>query len=160
MAGIVFDLLSASERTALPFLRELAETDLSANAILSRLKENGLGIRRSNGLSIISQLRNVISTRPYVANVGVNKQLTIDNLPTALTDIRRNFSYEIRIDGRLDATGEKASTYVTVTSDELLTKQEALDIAADYSDTDGTVYGISYDTATVTQVLVKPGYSS
>lgn len=68
--AVLFDLLTGGARAALPFLTELAATDLSANAIIDKLKEFGLGFQRQQALNVIGALRSAEDPMRFIKLIG------------------------------------------------------------------------------------------
>jgi len=63
-------------------------------------------------------------------------------LPVALTDIRREFSYNVRVTGQ-DPTGTLIERNITVSTDNArLSRQEIEDLALQATEKGGTPYGV------------------
>lgn len=133
-------------------LSSLAESELSANAIIASLKGTEAAINRAKGLQAIRELRGVISTRPYVTSVNYNARLNPDRLPYALTDQKREYSFRAELRVLNANTGEFETVVRNLSSSELLTKQEAIDRLQEmFADTASTS-GVEFDSAVITQV--------
>lgn len=138
-------------------LSSLAESELSANAIIAQLSGTEAAIQRSKGLQVIKALRGITSTRPYVASVGVNKNLNPDNLPYAATDQLRNYSYRLVLTVTTDTDPTPQNIYRNVKSNDLLTKQQAIDEFLEQFNDGSDGYQYDVISAQVQQVTKKPG---
>lgn len=128
MANIL-DLIKG-EGLAVMFIKGLAETALSSTEILSQLRANGLGIRTQTGYNVINYFRNTVQPAgQYTKYLNLNSYPTIARLPLSATSQLRNFSYWIKLTGFDKNSGELSSSNIRVSSNNLLTKQQALDIA-------------------------------
>lgn len=146
------DLLKGEGET-IEFIKKAAETTKSATEILESLKAQGLGIRRQTGLQVISYLReNTIPARSYIASVNLTKLPTISRLPLSLTNQLRNFAYKALLTGVNSLTGEEQTRSITVSSSQLLTKQEALDIATSIADSDSQSGGLNGSTGVIAEI--------
>lgn len=138
-------------------LSSLAESDLSANAIIQQLQGTQAAVQRSKGLQAIRELRGIQATRPYVASVGVTKNLNPESIPYAATDQLRNYSYRLVLTVTTDTDPAPRSIYRNVKSNDLLTKQQAIDEFLESFNDGSEGYQFDVISATVQQVTKKPG---
>lgn len=128
MAIGLIELLTAGAREAFPMLTSLAETELSANAILQQVKDAGYAIRRQTGLDIIGALRdNVNAARQFrlISNTTIPDP---NKFGTALTNIIRDYSYKVKVSGG----PESFPTHITISSNDVLNKDQILGTADAY----------------------------
>ena len=156
MAALVDLLLAGVERAATPFIEALSASELSGNEILSTLKDYGIGIRRTNGLELIRQFRNINSVKPYIDGLRLDRLPNPERLAESATNILRNYSYKVSLDGTHAVTGEKVTQYVTVSTNRLLNKQAAVDIATSMALEDPSLYPIDITHARITNVTKNP----
>jgi hypothetical protein len=137
-------------------LSSLAETDLSASAIIARLQGTEAAIRRQTGFQAINALRGVISTRPYINSVTLNARPNPNRIPFALTTQKRAYSYRLELSVINEDTGETEIVTRNLSSSTLLTKQEAIDSIMDaFAETNSTS-GVEFDSARVIQITQTP----
>jgi hypothetical protein len=134
----------------------LENVTLSANRILQIANDAGLAVRRSDGLALIRNARQQVSTRPYISSVGLDKLPNPARFATPAYQMNDNYHYLVRVDGVDPETGERTTRYVTVASETVLTKQAALDTAGAYIETDPESYHISEYELTVENAFVNP----
>ena len=123
--------LPASARIAYPIIQAGARRGLSSRAIERIVRQSGLTISR--GRSILPIMRQTLAIERAGANIRfVPKSLTINTsrLPLALTNIRRNFSFVVRVVGR-DALGNLIDRHLTVSTDRSLITPGEIEEAAD-----------------------------
>jgi hypothetical protein len=123
VAANFLDLITANGE-AVMFIRSLIETSQSANSILTSLRANGLKIANSTGNQIINYLRSQPS-QAYVQTLPEDQLPNLQRVPSSLTQTLRNYSYTYRFEGVSRLTGETLKRYVTISSNDLLTKQQA-----------------------------------
>lgn len=123
MAANFLDLISGNGE-AVMFIKSLIETSRSANSILSELRVNGLSIATNTGYQIINYLR-AQPTQAYTQQLSDEALPNIQRIPTSLTQTIRNYAYTYRFEGTSRLTGEKMTRYITISSNDLLTKQQA-----------------------------------
>lgn len=123
------DLIS-SEAPIVSFIRGLINTPASARAILSQARSAGHSIGNATGLQVINYLRSEVqSPLSYVQNLANDKLPNLNNIGKSLTKQLRNFAYVVELNGVDALTGEGTTRHVTVSTNKLLTKQEAIDFA-------------------------------
>lgn len=122
--------LLPGEWTAFSFISSLAKEDISSSEILARVAANGLTIRQNTGLNIINYLRNnTIPATKYLNSLNMNVLPSIARIPQSITTQLRNFAYTVSINGVSQFTGEQLEKFITVSTNSLLSKQQALDTA-------------------------------
>ena len=126
-----FDRLSRSVKSNYPIIRAGVSRGLTATAINDLIKSNiGVGVRRSDLLEGIRIARGVQTAGRNIGNGGFNRRPNYDTLPSFTRISSENkylVEYEIRWKDSL--TGEVGSNFITVGTDERLTRLE-LDLEA------------------------------
>lgn len=124
-----------------PIAQKGISAGLSGNAILKAYSAAGPGIRRTLGLEVVRAVRGVERT------ASVFKALKLDvfpdpgKIPTALTGTLRDFSYRVSYRG-LTEEGKPFQSYVTVSTNDLITRRQAEDVALGYIEEIPEEYGI------------------
>ena len=112
--------LSRSAGLAYPYAKAAFSRGLSANAALAAYGELGGAIRRTDFLGIYRELRGVSEAAYHVRNIRKDYLPDPDRLPHAITQIRKDYSFNVRLDIRDAESGEPISRNITVTSDRLM----------------------------------------
>jgi len=94
---------------------------LSANAALRLARQTGIGVRRHNFLSIYRELRGQSEAAYHIRSVRKTHLPNVDRLPHAITNIRREYSFNVRLNLRDGQTGEIMHRNITVSTDRLMT---------------------------------------
>ena len=132
MALPLLATLPKTARIAYPIIQAGTRRGLSSRAIERIVRQAGLPISR--GRSILPIMRSVQAIEAAGANIRfIPKLLRINTmrLPTALTFIRRNFSFTVRVVGR-DLFGNLIERHVTVSTDRALVTPAEIEEAADF----------------------------
>lgn len=142
------------EGPAIAFIRSLVETAASANEILEKLSLEGIGIRRATGLGVIRYLRETAQpARKYISSLTLNALPNPLRLPKSLTTTLRNFTYVTQLEGFSSKTGQLEQRTINVSSNALLTKQQALDVAEQYATGSFQSGGLDSASGTVTDIF-------
>lgn len=121
--------LSASARRALPFIERSVRTGMSSTALQSALAARGMGVRRTDLLDAIRHVRGVERRTNALASVRRDRKPDPSRIAIARTNIRRNFSFTVRVRGFDMVSGDLTERFVTITSDSVLSRQELEDAA-------------------------------
>ena len=132
MALPLLATLSKTARIAYPIIEAGTLRGLTSRTIESIVRQSGLSISR--GRSILPIMRGVQAIMAAGANIrfipkGLN--INIARLPSALTDIRRQLSFKVRVRGR-DVFGNLIERTVTVSTDRLLITPGEIEEAAQF----------------------------
>ena len=146
--------LKLSFGEAFTFLQEAYEAGKGFTESLNALRAGGLGIAEANARTIYDYLSGPLyESNKYISNLGLESLPTIGKLAPSITPTLRNFSYTVKFNGTTTATNERAEQYITVSTNTLLTKQEAIDTAAAYM-SNADIYGLDeLDEGEVVDVL-------
>lgn len=121
---MVLRSLSSSQSAAWNYAQGAFSRGLSANSALAAYRELGGSIRRSAFLDVFRQLRGEIDAGYHIRSVRKTQYPSEERIPEALTEIRRQYSFNVRLDMRNSVTNESFTRNITVTSDSLLTVGE------------------------------------
>ena len=144
--------LSQRARTAFPIIRGGVARGLSANSIQSLLRAEGLGIRRTDLLSIIRAERGIEVAASRLRTMRRDRSPDPRRLPDALHKIRRAFSFDVKISGFDLETGADVTQFVNVALDDPLTRGEIENLALSLIDAQAQRYGFA-----VTDVIIERG---
>ena len=134
--------LSSRTRRASPIIRRGVREGIGSRALTGILQRAGLGIRRQTLLDIMRLMDGEAAIGPVLSALGLNRRPNPLRLPPALTKIRRAFSFTIRVQGVDVDTGAFSESFVTVTTDTLLTRGELEALAEQAIEADRGRYGI------------------
>lgn len=146
---------SSRARRASPIIRRGVREGISSRALTGILQRAGLGIRRQVLLDIMRLMEGEAAIGPVLSALGINRRPNPLRLPPALTKIRRAFSFTVRVQGVDVETGAFSESFVTVTTDTLLTRGELEALAGEAIEADRGRYGIS-----VSNLLLTGGVRS
>lgn len=142
------------EGPAIQIIRSLVNTPASATSIINTVRQSGYGIRTQTGFNVIAHLREVVApATDYIKHVNLNAFPTIQRLPLSITKQLRNFAYNVEVTGVNKNTGEIQTKNVTISSNQLLTKQMAVDAAVSIADGSNRSYGVSGGSGQVVSVF-------
>lgn len=152
------------EGAAVQIIKSLIETDLPGSKIIEHVRAHGYGIRTQTAYEVIKHLREVVKpAEEYIKHLGLNNLPNIARLPLSVTKQLRNFAYRVELQGFSKATGELDRQSITVSSNQILTKQQAIDAAVSMAENSGASYGVTGASGSVAGVyqnsagLVEPG---
>lgn len=149
------DLIDANGEVVM-FIKSLINTPASAASILNSLRAGGLGIRTQTGYQLINYLREtLVPASSYIQTLGADKLPNVNKLATSVTNQLRNFAYVVKFTGKNTITGETTDNYITVSTNALLSKQQAIDTATAYAEGSGQSGNFEVDTAEVATVTVN-----
>jgi hypothetical protein len=139
MASLV-DLLgqlTSAQRALLPFFESAAASNKTSSQILAELRESGRGIRTQVGLDIIGILRDNIDAGRQLRNIGPDVILNPALFGQGTGGQNRNYLFKVLARG-VSSNGETLNRILTVSTNDLLTKNQILDTAKTYAYGKGT----------------------
>ena len=139
MAAPFLSSLPKSLRQAWPIITGGVRQGLSANAIQGILQTAGLGVRRQTLLDGVRALREGFAKQETIRLLGAKVRPPLRLIPEALTRIRRTFAYTIRIEEIIANRVEER--FLTLSSNEILTRGEAERTASEMLEEDVFKYG-------------------
>jgi len=152
----LLDGLPIAARLAFPYIQKLAPSRLTDNQIIKEVAKAGLDVLPQHAVQIIRGLRQSQSGREYV------RTITEDYIPNPVqfaeteTNTLRRYSYTILVEGSHVETGQTIKQYVTVSTHDLLTKSQAIDVAIGYVEGNAASYNISEPSYTVENIQRNP----
>lgn len=155
--GPLLSTLTASARAALPYVRSMVEDGLSSTIIQRTLSDAGMGVRRTDLLALIRGLKDEELTRPYIDSLRMDVQPAVARLDTSKTQTLRDLSYTVLVQGTHLETGELHEQYITISTNDPMTKEQAAGKAIELADASMTAYGFSAHGARVTMITRAPG---
>ena len=145
--------LTKLARFAYPIIQKGVRAGLASRPLAKALTQAGLGIRRSTLLDIMRRERKIVQHGLNMRFLPLKRMPNPLKLPTALTKLRRAYSYTIELRGRLIDTQELITRQVTVASSKLLTREAAENIASGYLMDTPEAYGMELDKAQLINVM-------
>lgn len=115
MASILSRLNSA-QRQAYTFFQGGVARGWSANETLRRYADVAGSIRRSAGLDLFRYIAGTEKAGQTISHIRKDFYPTLETIPYSRTDIRSNYSYNVRLDLVNSESGERFSKNITVTS--------------------------------------------
>lgn len=153
MPGPLLETLSAAARFAFPFISRGVREGLSARAIGRSLRAQGVPINNADLFTLVRRESEIWTHGQNLRFLNLGSRPREAALPEALTTIRRKFSYVVELRGSSLSDGASVVRNVTVSTDRLLTRGEAEDIASMYAETGRKEYGMAVDRVLLTSVL-------
>lgn len=154
----VLGALSGSAREALPFIVHGVSRGLSANSIGAALQAGGMGIRRSNLLTLVRAIRGTMDT------AAIYQGLAGDVIPPsyifhpAATFMRNPFAYILRVVVSNNITGLMGTRNITVSSPTALSNDQIADYAEEILLAEASAYNETYISHSIDEVLVDPRF--
>lgn len=124
--------LNITARLAYPIIQSGVRRGLSSRLISESLQEGGLGIRRATLLEVMKREQNIIQHGLNLKFLPLDRAPDPDKLPESLTQLRRQYSYKVKVFGKNLGTGEATESFITVSSSHILTRREAEERAWTY----------------------------
>lgn len=154
----VLSALTGGARTALPFIISGVSQGLSANAILTQLQAGGMGINRSNLLTLVRAVRGNLGT------AAVYNKLSAPEIPPSYiftpsaTFMRNPFAYVLKVTQQSNLTGLYGTRNITISSPNALSNEQIEEYAEEiFADSDSD-YHATYVSSSIESVLVDPRY--
>lgn len=141
--------LSPSAARALPFIAKMVGQGVSSRTMQDTLAAAGLGVRRTELLTAIRQVKGEAQAADRLKYVRKDYSPDPARLPRARTAILRKQSYVVELRGSGPSFGAEGILNVTVSSDHRMTIADIEETAMTYM-TDEEVYG----TNTLTGALI------
>lgn len=133
MALPFLSTLTATARFAYPIIQAGVRQGLASRAVATALQEAGLGIRRAVLLDIMRRERTIVRHGLNMRFLPFNRAPNPLRLPTALTKLRRTYSYIVEAFGTDLGTGQLRKQTITIASSKLLTRGDAEALAEQYA---------------------------
>jgi len=125
-------LMPASVRQAWPFIEAGVSRGLSSAQITRTIQAGGIKTSASSVLQGVRLQKRLIQKQTAALKAGINKPINPSNLPIAITNIKRNLSFEIQLNMLTTGTGKLKKRFITVSTDNLrFTPEQLIDEAMD-----------------------------
>ena len=141
-------------------VKGLVARGLGTSDIRRTLTEVGRGIRYEQVGQLVNYFKGTTQAGYEVAHVRRDYFPDVSKFRVAITTLRREYSYTVRLgrDGGVDELGRPTYQYVTVTSDLNMTIQDILDEADSYLEESEEGYALlDYDPTVVEALRAGPG---
>jgi len=157
--------------SAIQLIKSLMTAGVPAEDVLSQVRAAGYDIIPSTANLAINYLKNaVLPANQLVASLDADVLPNLASIPLSLTKSLRNFSYLVKLTGNSMYGGQLEDRYISVSTNSLLTKEQAIDAAVSMSsqatksgglnNSTGEVQSISQNTAGLTDldsIIPAPG---
>jgi hypothetical protein len=151
--------LPQSARIAYPAIQRGVAEGLSSTRIYNALREQGIRIGRQTAFDTIRMERGVAASGSYLSRIPRNLAANPARLPTSLYAISNNFQYTLKISGVLEATGQLSTVFLTINSDESLSREDLENLGIDAATRKGTEYELDVLIVEVVRGVKAPGLS-
>ena len=130
--------LPATARAAYPFILAGTRRGLSSRAIERTIRDAGLSISRTRSiLPLMSEIKLAERAARNIKFTNLNATINVNRLPQAITMLRREYSYVVRIKG-ISPGGQLIDRHTTVSTDRNnMTRAEIEDIARQSAEDEG-----------------------
>ena len=136
MAISPLSVLSAAARRALPLIEKGVAQGLSGNAIESLLKGTEYAVRRIELQRAVRAVKGIIDPPYSIKNVRHDRLPDPSRIPEAITKQRRQYAVRTKITGVNSITGAQQSSYITLSFDDMITRNELEDFALELAESD------------------------
>jgi len=146
------------EGQALAYIIEAVGKGLGLEETISAISSGGLSIASSKVEQVYNYLQNVV--RPadeYIKYLQQFNYPNITRIPVAATKLLRNFSYQGQVQGISKLTGEIETRYMSLSTNALLTKQQAADIMGERAEGETGSGGLESAAVDITGIRQNPG---
>lgn len=145
--------LSPSAKRALPFIERSVRTGVSVSALQTALSGQGMGVRRTELLAAVRFVRGVEIKTNAIRSIRRDRKPDPARIAIARTNIRRQFSFTVRVTGFRDVDGERVERFITLSTDTLLTRAELEAEAASVIEAERGNYPFEIETLTLDKAL-------
>lgn len=156
MGIAAIDLLSGAARLALPFVSQGVAAGLKSADIISALSSAGLTFRRTDMLSLIRTVAGTPAQRSYTSSLRGGFLPNPARFQEAATFTQGRYSYLVRLTGTHPLTGETTSRYISITSNSVITKNDAVQSAMEATMESPTLYSIYPEQGAVETIVRSP----
>jgi hypothetical protein len=153
-----FKDLPHSAQEAYPAIAGGVRRGLSIAAIGDLARSKGFAISSDALRQAVALERAIFSYGDRLRFLAKGARPTDAKIPEALGQLRRAYSFQVTVKGRPTAGGQPFETFVTVTSDSILTRGEIEDAAVESVEGSAGRYGMTVDSAVLSGAL-KAGTS-
>lgn len=157
MPGIL-ELLGFNEevRNTAQFIESMVQGGVGSTEIYNTLVQAGLGKRKQTVLQTIRQVRNIQSKRSYVNSLGLDYLPNPERFARAIFPQSKKYAYIVRLEGVNEDTEKPDNQYISIVSDKVITKREAIQTALHYIENPGAQYNFTPKNAVVENITLSP----
>ena len=109
--------LNKAQRSVYSYVQGQVARGIGRTVSYNTLVKIGKGIRKTDYLSVHRYVEGIKDAGFSIASTRKQYFPDVARMPESLTEIRRNFSFNVRLDLRNTVTGETFEKNITVTSD-------------------------------------------
>lgn len=147
------ELLGGSAGKIYPIVKRGVREGLSIERIGSAVRGGGYSIANDKLRSLVSRERGIREYFNNLRNINLDKKPDITRIPEALDRIQRRYSYQLEVRGVNLRTGAIETRNITISTNDLLTRREAIDDALDTVKRDRGRYELTSVSAEVVGIL-------
>lgn len=119
--------LDALDAQKVNFIRSGIVKKMSGNAIQKALRASPLGgMRRGKLQKIIRKIKGTRISRPYIKSVNLNKRIDFSRFKESPYNHEKKYNFVIKISGISKQTGQRDEQWITISTDNRMTKEEAM----------------------------------
>lgn len=115
---------SQSQKIAFPFIQSAIERGLNATESLGQYREGGGSIRDAYWYSLFRETFGQIGVRDKIEQLPISYKVTESMFQDVDWDLRAKYAIQMKVSGYSEELGQRIVKWVTVESDELVTKAE------------------------------------
>lgn len=144
--------LALPARQALPIIRSAIRRGIGADSTFQTLRTRFPGLTRAAVRGIARVERQIIAASADLRFMNQDFMPNPNRLPPALTTLRRQFSFKVRLRGIDPVTGSSVDQFVTISTDRLRSRRDMEAAAMEFTERDPSAYAIEF-----TQPLLVEG---
>lgn len=149
--------LSKAARASWPFIRGGVRRGLSSRVIGTKLRKYGYHVANDTLLDLMRWEGKLIAESADLRFLRLDARPKVSRMLDALTPIRKRFSYGVRVRGYITGTTTPVERWVTVVSDENLTRRIIEQEAREAIEVSRERYGLDVVGAQLTSALKAVG---
>lgn len=153
LPGALIEGFTANTRLAVPYLQSLARTTRTQSSIFAELRSAGLKFRDSEARVVIRAERAAMQGANVINALTRSTPIQPDLMTEAITPIRKNFSHVIKVTGTDLFTGAPVNQWVTVSTNNVLSRAEVFDAAQQAIE-----FGAGFTSATISNTMTDLGF--
>lgn len=138
-------------KRALSGIRGGVARGVAPRVIERTLERAGIPVPQPTLEKVITQERRRREAGAKLKNLGRNRRPNPTRLPLSLTPIARAYAFLVEVQATAVSTGERVTRWITVSTDELLTRGEIEDRAQSMIEGEADAYGLTDITVTVSE---------
>lgn len=134
-------------------LQEFLKQGIEYSEALSRINELGVSLIPEVSDKVFEYtVKSVIPQTKEILELPGHYLPNIASIPSSLTKLLRNFSYQVKLRGESQYGGQLEDRYISISSNKLLTKNEALEAAFGLAQENTKSGGINGATGEITSI--------